>query len=384
MKIALIRKNYTPYGGAEKYLSRLIEELCRRGHEVHILAQRWKEPAHHGFQFYFRPIKTFSTLSFLEALTFAKGTSHIVQKEKFDVIHSFERTLFQDVYRAGDGCHREWLEQRKKIAPWYKKTSYFINPHHLVILYLERRLFNSPYLKFVIANSQRGKKEILQHYGLAEEKIKVLYNGVDLEQFNPLRVQQERQMGREKWKIEKDDFVFLFVGSGFERKGLSFLLKALSFLDKKNIKLLIVGKNGIQRYKKYAQKLGVAEKVLFAGPQKEIEYFYGISDYFILPSIYEPFSNACLEALASGLPVITSQINGAAELIKEGENGLLINDPTNIWEISDKLQEAIQIWGEGGYREKIREISPLTTMAANVHDLLSIYNEVIEAKKSID
>lgn len=385
MKIALIRKSYTAYGGAEKYLARLIGELCRLGHEVHIIARRWEKLPTLVTRFYFRPIKTMATLSFLESLTFAIAASRVVQKEEFDVIHSFERTFFQDIYRAGDGCHREWLKQRKKIDPWYKRPTYSVNPNHLIILYLERRLFNSPCLKYVIANSQRGKKEIIHHYGLAESKIRVIYNGVDLDRYHPLQVKQSRQIWREKWGIEDDDIVFLFIGSGFERKGLPFLLKALSFLNKIKLKLLIVGKNGIQKYKEYSQKLGVEEKVLFAGPQKEVDYFYGISDFFVLPSIYEPFSNACVEALASGLPVITSKINGAAEMIREGENGLLIDDPTNIWEIRDRLQEAIKIWGRGGYREKIRGISPLTTIESNVRDLLNIYQEIINSKKkSID
>lgn len=383
MKIALIRKNYTPYGGAEKYLSRLIRELCRQGHEVHILAKQWEKPPEAGAQICFHPIKAFGGLSFLEALFFAKAAFTVIKQEKFDIIHSFERTFFQDIYRAGDGCHREWLRRRKKIDPWYKKPSYSFNPKHLVILYLEKRLFNSPYLKYVIANSQRGKKEIMQHYGLAEEKIRVVYNGVDLAQFNPMRVQQIREIWREKWGVKKEDFVFLFVGSGFARKGLTFLLKAFSFLDKKNIKLLVVGKNGLQKYKEYSWELDLAERVHFAGPQKEVDFFYGGSDFFILPSIYEPFSNACVEALASGLPVITTQINGAAELIREGENGLLIKDPTNIWEIKDKLQEAIRVWGRGGYRERVREISPLTTIEANVQDLLKLYKDVIEAKRKI-
>jgi UDP-glucose:(heptosyl)LPS alpha-1,3-glucosyltransferase len=381
MKIALIRKNYTPYGGAEKYLSRLIGELCRQGHEVHILAQKWEKPPNLGSQFYFHQIKGFSVLSFLESLTFARAACRFLQQEDFDVIHSFERTFFQDLYRAGDGCHREWLKQRKKIAPWLKRFTYSFNPNHLVILYLEKRLLNSPYLKYVIANSQRVKKEIIQHYGLAEGKIRVIYNGVDLQQFHPIRVQHNRQIQREKWGIEEDDVVFLFIGSGFERKGLPFLLKALSFLDKKNLKLLVVGKNGLKKYKEYSRKLGVAERVLFVGPQKEVDYFYGISDFFVLPSIYEPFSNACVEALASGLPVITSKINGAAELIKAGENGLLINDPTNIWEIKDRLQEAWKIWGRGGYRERIRDISPLTTIESNVQELISIYKEVLDYKR---
>lgn len=381
MKIALIRKSYTAYGGAEKYLSRLIGELCRQGHEVHIFAQKWEKPINLGSQFYFHPIKVYAPLSFLESLAFARASYRVLREEKFDVIHSFERTFFQDLYRAGDGCHREWLRQRKKIDPWFKRPTYYINPNHLVILYLEKRLLNSPDLKYIIANSQRGKKEIIYHYGLAEEKIKVLYNGVDLQQFHPLRVLPNRQIWREKLGIGKSDIVFLFVGSGFERKGLPFLLKALPFLDKKNLKLLVVGKNGIKKYKDYAQKLGVAEKVIFTGPQKEVDYFYGLSDFFVLPSIYEPFSNACIEALASGVPVITSKINGAAELIREGENGLLINDPTNIWEIIAKLEEALKIWGRGGDRDKVREVSPLTTIEANVRDLINIYEEIMVSKK---
>ncbi len=384
MKIALIRKRYTPYGGAEKYFSRLVAGLCRYGHEVHILAKHWEELPDLHTQLYFRPLKVISSVSFLESLTFALAAYRVVQKEEFDVIHSFDRTYGQDVYRAGDGCHREWLKQRKKIEPWFKGQINYLNPNHLAILYLEKKLFKSPCLKYVIANSQRGKMEIVQHYGLTETKIKVIYNGVDLQQFDPKLVQQKREAGREKWGLEKDDLVFLFIGSGFERKGLPFLLQALSLLDK-NMKLLVVGKDGLQKYREHCHRLGLENRVLFLGPQKDVEIFYGISDYFVLPSIYEPFSNACVEALASGLPVITSEINGAAELIKEEENGLLIHDPTNIWEIKDKLQEALKIWGKECYREKIREISPLSTIESNVQDILRIYAKVSESKrKNVD
>lgn len=382
MKIAFIRKKYTPFGGAERYLSRLIDELSYQGHEVHILAQKWGKEPMGNTQAYFHQIKVISTLSFMESLTFAIGASRVAQKEEFDVIHSFDRTFFQDVYRAGDGCHREWLRQRKKIDPWYKKGTYYVSPHHLVILFLEWRLFNSPRLQYVIANSQRGKKEIIHYYGVAEAKIKVIYNGVDLHRFYPPLLLQNRRAWREKWGIEKDEVLFLFIGSGFERKGLPFLLKALSSLDKKNVKLLVAGKDKISKYKKLAHQLGIEERVRFVGPQKEVEPIYGAGDFFVLPSVYEPFSNACVEALASGLPVITTKINGIAELIKEGENGLLISDPTDIGEIADKIEKALKIWGEGNYREKILQISPLVTMESNVQDLLKIYEEVASCKRA--
>ncbi|MCX5906577.1 MAG: glycosyltransferase family 4 protein, partial [Deltaproteobacteria bacterium] len=264
MKIAFVRKTYTPYGGAERYLSQLIQRLGREGHEVHIFANRWevkgkgvrsgeeRDPIYHH-------VPVVPSPSFLEVLSFAFFSKRLLQEERFDIIHSFERTLYQDIYRAGDGCHREWLRQRRKMDSWVKRLSHPLNPHHRSLLFLEKRLFQSPRLKRIIANSRRGKEEIRRHYGVAEEKIEVIYNGVDLEVFNPKNIPLYREPIRKELGIDPQAFVILFLGSGFRRKGLDPLMEAFARAREKmpGAILAVAGKDRTKRYREKARRLGM-------------------------------------------------------------------------------------------------------------------------------
>jgi UDP-glucose:(heptosyl)LPS alpha-1,3-glucosyltransferase len=139
MKIAFVRKVYTPYGGAERYLSQVIDRLAGQGHEVHIFAHKWEiagaDRKERGAIPVFHRVPMIGAPSFAEALSFAFFSRRLLQEEAFDIIHSFERTLYQDVYRAGDGCHREWLLQRKKIDPWFKGFMHPLSPLHRSLLF---------------------------------------------------------------------------------------------------------------------------------------------------------------------------------------------------------------------------------------------------------
>src|SRR3989304_4428990 len=265
-----------------------------------------------GSKLIFHKIKTFGP-SFLRLLTFAINSYFAVKKASIDIILSFDRTLYQDSYRAGDGCHREWLIQRSKsevrsqkskVRRIIKKIITSLNPLHLTLLYLEKRLFKSKRLKLVIANSKRGKDEIIRHYKLPEEKICVIYNGIDLKQFNLDEKGKMRAVYRERLGI-KSETTLLFVGSGFERKGLRFLIEALGILKKESrggsgrqkiVKLVVVGKGKTEKYREIADRCGVGTDITFVGPVKDAQSYYYAADIFVLPSIYEPFSNACLAA----------------------------------------------------------------------------------------
>jgi UDP-glucose:(heptosyl)LPS alpha-1,3-glucosyltransferase len=375
MKIAVIRKNFDPYGGAERYLSRLIGQLVREGHEIHVFARRWETGLGENGKVIFHRVPTINAVSFLEVLSFALYASSMVRKEKFDVIHSFDRTLYQDVYRAGDGCHREWLIQRKKIEPWIKSLSNSLNPMHRSMLSLEKRLFRSPHLKHIIAISQRGKEEIIRHYHVPASKIRVVYCGIDPAQFNPEKSLKYRQKIRQEFALGVRDRALLFVGSGFERKGLKFIIASLPHLGK-NVKLLVVGKDRPAHYHDMARKLGVLDRVIFVGPRQDVENFYGAGDLFILPSVYEPFSNACMEALACGLPLITTRITGASELVREEKNGLIIEDPLNTREMVGVLQRALQIWEGLSDRHQICNASSLITLESNVQEMIRVYEDI--------
>ncbi len=379
MKIAFVRKAYTPYGGAERYLAQLIERLCNQGHEVHVFAHRWdsnEAPARERAPVFHR-VPVIKGPSFLEALSFAFFSKKLLQGETFDIIHSFERTLYQDIYRAGDGCHREWLIQRRKMDPWIKKSTYWMNPLHRTLLFLEKRLFQSSRLKKIISNSQRGKEEIIRHYGVPGGKIDVIYNGVDLERFHPRNVALFRKPLRKELKIPLETLVVLFLGSGFRRKGLDPLIASFPRIKKEipHAVLIVAGKDGIYRYREMAKSLGVERNILFLGPTQRARELYATSDLFALPTIYDPFSNACLEAMATGIPVLTTRTNGIAELILDQQNGFLIQDPMDPGEISEKVLAFFASPEKTSLREKARNTSLALDLDSILNRMINLYEE---------
>lgn len=346
MKIAFVKQKYSEFGGAERYLAALIKHFARSNHEIHLFAGEWKvnkdksDSAPRRMVLHKVPI--IRGLSFLEVLSFAINARRMLQQEKFDIIHSFERTLYQDIYRASDGCHREWLIQRRKIDPWYKFFLHKVNPLHLSILWIEKKIFREGKASLIIAISKRGKDEIIRHYGTPAEKIRVVYNAIDTNRFDLPDREKVRDEVRHFLGISKDIRVLLFVGSGFMRKGLPFVIKALARLDAE-VRLMVIGHDRMNPYRALAKKEGVEQRVIFLGPLADVGKYYCAGDLFIFPTIYEPFGNVCLEAMAAGIPLVTSRICGGSELLREGKNGYIINNPTDPVEIADKIKMGLML-----------------------------------------
>jgi UDP-glucose:(heptosyl)LPS alpha-1,3-glucosyltransferase len=333
MKIALIRKNYRPYGGAEKYLVQVAEGLSNRGHDIHILsADEWGDTG-----FVLHRIKTVSGPSLLSNLFFSANAGDLLKKERFDCVFSFERTGYQDIYRAGDGCHREWLNKRKEREPLYKRVSFLINPHHHLLLHLEKKTFERS--KVIVANSYMVKNDIIKNYSIPREKIHVIYNGVDLQRFHP---SDDDKKAAAKYSLGlQDRKVILFAGADLERKGLPALLRAFSVLEHKGIKLVVAGKRAKRRHVELIKRLGIEKSTVLWGPEKNIKKLYTAADIFVMPTIYDPFSNATLEAMASGIPVITTSANGASEIINDGVEGYVVSDPADSDTIAEKIKAVL-------------------------------------------
>lgn len=333
MKIAIIRKKHTFHGGAESFSQNLIKQLTDAGHEVHMYAMKWEGGSlPQNLSFHKVPAITFN--SFLRDLSFSLSSFVMLRKKRecFDIIQSHDKTLYQDIYRAGDGCHIEWLKQRWRLKGAFGKLSVILNPYHWLILCIERLIFNGHRFKKIIAVSEFVKENIVKNYNVDRKDIEVIYNGVDLERFKPENRDIYRREIREAYSIAEDTFTAFFAGSGFERKGLEFLLKAVELVPDP-MTLMIAGKAP----KKRLAGLTKRQRVIFCGPQKEIHKYYAASDAFVLPALYEPIGNVYLEALASGLPVITTRQAGAAEIIEEGKQGFVIENPEDINEIANKI-----------------------------------------------
>lgn len=330
MKIGIIRKRYTFHGGAEGFSEAFIKKLIEHGHDVHIFAIDWINAINHP-NIHLHKVPAIRFNSFIRDLSFAISTFLILKKQRknLDIIQSHDKTLYQDIYRAGDGCHIEWLRQRWKRESIVKRLSIILNPYHWLILSLEWLIFKGHRFKKVIAISQLVKDNIIHHYHIDDNDIKVIYNGVDLERFHPQNRNRFGQEIRRVYEIKDNDFVVLFVGSGFKRKGLNYLIEAIELIEKP-VTLMVVGRGVI--------KGDVRQRVISCGPRRDIHKYYACADIFAFPTVYEPFGNVHLEALASGLPVITSRHSGASEIIEDGRQGFIIDEPEDIEGIAQRIR----------------------------------------------
>jgi UDP-glucose:(heptosyl)LPS alpha-1,3-glucosyltransferase len=315
LRLALVRQRYTPFGGAERFLSRAIDALRSQGATVTLVTRQWDGAAH---AITCNPI---FVGSLWRDWSFARCVCRSLAGANFDLVQAHERIACCDIYRAGDGVHREWLAQRTRVLGPVARLGVRLNPYHRYVLAAERRLFESSQLKAVICNSRMVKDEIRRHFGVDEAKLRVIYSGVDLDDFNPRLRTLHRDAIRSALGLATDATLFLFVGSGYERKGLAAALRALALLPG-TAHLAVIGRERrSRRYERLAQELGVAGRVRFLGPQRDVRPYYGAADALVLPTIYDPFPNVALEAMACGLPIVTSTKSGAAELIRDGGNG---------------------------------------------------------------
>jgi len=364
MKLVFIKKNFLLYGGAENYMKTLLDRFRGKA-GIHILAGQWTETPDATFH----KINLLNLNSFLSTITFNLNVCREIKKIKADCVISFERTTCQDIYRAGEGCHIEWLSLRRMLDPWWKRYTFRLNPLHIALLKLEKKAFHNT--KLIIANSNMVKSQIISHYAVPEEKISVIYNGVDTKRFSPVNTKTYGAQARKELAISEKTKVILFVGSGFERKGLGTLIRAVSLMKPEQLKLLVIGRGNIKKFKSAAKKYGIGDSILFLGSRRDVEKLYAAADLFVLPTIYDPFSNATLEAMASGLPVITTKNNGAAELIKDGEEGFILKDLTDYNDLAEKI--GITLFSQESMGDKARltaEKYPIEKAAAELMQVI--------------
>lgn len=377
MRIAILRKIYTFHGGAEGFSNDLLTELAHAGHEIHIYAIKW-QGAPSFKNIYFHKVSAITFSSFLRDLTFAVSSFFLLRKQQkhLDIIQSHDKTLYQDIYRAGDGCHIEWLRQRWKRTGISGKLSIIFNPYHWLILSLERMIFKGQRFNKVIAISELVKRNIIENYNLNEKFIKVIYNGVNLERFRPEMKGKYRREIRKMYSIDEDAFLVLFVGSGFERKGVYFLLKAVELVPEP-LTVLIVGKGNEEKFRGLIKR----QKIIFCGAQKEVYKYYASADVFLLPAIYEPFGNANLEALASGLPVITTKLSGASEIIKNGTHGFAVERPENTDEIAERLAYLMDKEVNRKMSIEARKLAESFSFEKHIKKMFELYNTVAALNK---
>jgi UDP-glucose:(heptosyl)LPS alpha-1,3-glucosyltransferase len=210
------------------------------------------------------------------------------------------------------------------------------------------------------------QKEIISEFGYPSDRITVIYNGLPATHFD--RSPQIRVKTRHEWDIEEEEVALLFAGSGWDRKGLRYAIRAVERVSNRNVCLFVAGTEQKPAYN--------SSKARFLGPVTDMQSLFAATDLFVLPTVYDPFSNACLEALSYGMPVITTASNGFAEIITSGVHGEVINRADDI----AALHQAIEKWIDRDRRESAREkcaqLACSYTMERNVDQTVSVLEKL--------
>ena len=348
--IGLVHTRFSPIGGVENYINKLVPDLLNRNWEIHYFTGKIEQPIFPGMTLYNIPIIRGTSIS--RMLSFAYGARKTVRQVNLPLVMGFGRTIYQDIYRDGSGCFLDYQKHTIKRFNSLYKASY---------LHLERKRFNDPHLQKVIAISNMVKEQIVRRYNLSPDKIEVVYTGINPRKLNPSFKEKKIQL-KEQMELPKDTLMLLFIGNEFERKGLQYLIEAFASLPSQlPITLLVAGKDKHERkYRRLAQTKGCSKSIYFLGYQDDVGRLYAVADLFVFPSLFDPFSNVVLESLCSGTPVITGPQVGASELIDHGNNGFVVPDYK-----TETLADAILKFYYSGKKE---------SMAENAHHAAAVYH----------
>jgi UDP-glucose:(heptosyl)LPS alpha-1,3-glucosyltransferase len=292
----------------------------------------------------------------------------------FDLTLSVEKVPGCDIYRTDEGVHAAWLHARSPhISPW---AGFYqgISPKHREKRRLEREIFKSGCTRLVVSLSQGISRDITSYYGYPSGQITLIRNGVSGPGLVPL---QRKEAARRELGISPGEKVVLFVGTGWERKGLRFAIRATELLGDSKVKLLVAGKGPEWKYD--------SPVVRFLGPVKEMESVYAAAELLLFPTIYDPFPLSAMEALAAGVPVITTAANGVSEIMTAGLHGEIVQNPSDVTALSKALDKWIALLEDPERslltRESCVALASQYTLERNLRETLAVIRELMEEKR---
>jgi UDP-glucose:(heptosyl)LPS alpha-1,3-glucosyltransferase len=389
-KIALAIENFSRFaGGAESYAVSLACTLIDHSWEVHFFGQRWDgEPNNAIFhriyipKFLPRPLKL---------ILFALKHRKEMKREQFDIVLGFGSTISMNVYQSHGGVH--WLSTERMLyaceSPLIrilKRLLTKLSLKHRARNWIESAPFRQNPRPKIIAISRMIRDDMASYFHISKEEIEVVFNGVDLKRLNESHREKLQSPLRQRLNITSGNVIFLFVSYNLKKKGIVPLVEAAALLKKsgeKNFSIIVVGDRPYRSLLRRIDRLGIGQAIFFPGPVKNVDEYYANADVFVLPTYYDACSLVLLEAMASGLPAITTEYNGAAGVIVNGENGYIISHPPQPQELATKMASLLS---EENRRKMSlsasRSIKEYSIIKNHQH-LLKIFDETIRQNRSL-
>jgi len=381
LKIALVHKRLDLNGGTERDLYQTAEGLRDLGHQVHLFCSEYGVTAPRGTSGHTIPVVRLGRT--LRLWSFALLAPKIIENHQCDVVVSFGRLLSQDILRSGGGTHRGFLLRMGQQQGGWRRLWQRLSIYHQSVLMIEEKQFSDGHFKKVIAVSDEVKCDIESNYQVNQDKIAVLYNGVDQQRFHPSRRAKVGDTLRARWKVPSEAQLVLFVGSGFSRKGLDRLITIWHRPPLSQAYLMVAGDDGrMGHYQNWAKSVA-GERILFVGRQDDIENYYAMADLVALPALQEAFGNVVLESLASGVPVVVSREVGAGALLTGCLRQGIVEDAGDAEQLEARLSTMLEHCAKPEFRNAARQLGEQHSWNGYFHGLEAILNDVCHGPAAI-
>ena len=373
MKVALAFPGCHRRGGVERIVYECARYLVGSGCQVDVFASEWEaisspNIAYHQVLHQTKP-------AFVRPYSYYRACTRDLQGRNFDVLNTHGCVCPTGGVHWVQSIHRAWLEVSRRLRPLLSPAGIRqkVNPLHPLLLALETKHFRRRNYRRVIATTPQVQLDLNRLYDVPLEDVVIIPNGFHPAEFSPERRNERRSAERERLQLKPGDIAMLFVANELERKGYTTILEAMQGIGDPRLRLLVVGRANLTRAKMLAEKLAVADRVHFCGSTNDVQAYHAAADIFVLPTQYEAFCLAILEALGSGLPVITSDVPGAADAIEPNVNGLLLRDPLS----ASELTRALHLLIDSDTRNAMSHSAPDTVQQYRWPVVLQKYETVL-------
>ncbi len=383
MRIGLVLEQFDPgRGGREQWTWSFTQRLLELGHEVHVVARAFSSKALR------LPIACHSIQCDPSPIVFAGAVRAVLEPLALDIVHDMGMGWYCNVFHPHGGSMASSAERKLLFLPaWLRGLKRMANrmlPRHRTFQTLMQRQY-ADHGQIVLALSRASAADFQRFHGVAQERIRIVYNGVDTERFSPRQCRLQRQPTRRRLGLADDTLMALIVAHNFRLKGVATLLGAMRRWQTagRAVRLVIVGGKHIDSWQRYVARLGLSEQVVFVGRVDDPLPYYAAADCYVHPTYYDPCSLVVLEAAACGLPLITSRYNGASEMFRDGEDVLMIDDPAD----DAAMAGAMRVLLDDSLRRRLGEAARATILKhsfqRNVDQILGIYQEILDRRNGL-
>jgi UDP-glucose:(heptosyl)LPS alpha-1,3-glucosyltransferase len=385
MNIAFCYESVLPSrGGCETYIAGLARRLAADGHEVHLYARRWDASALPD-ALHIHRVTVPRVPRFLRPWCFGAVCHRALASGHHQVTVGFDKIAGLDVLYPQGGLYAANVEYnlRKYRSPLVRRLARLfktIDPSHRSFLALDRYQYQRQPL-LVVAISEMVRRHFEHYYQIDSANLRMVRIAIDLERFDECDRPRRRLEWRQRWGLSPEHTVALFAGMNYRLKGLEPLLRAIARLPaESSFRLLVAGNPDTAAFERLARRLKIADRVRFVGYCADMRNGYFAADFFVHPTFYDPCSLVVLEALACGLPVITSRYNGAAEVMHPPREGYVIDDPHDLSQLAGALMELLDPARRAGCAQAARRTAAQWTFEHHYRQMLAVFAEAAARK----